>query len=153
GAESFFRLTKEANAQARQMFEKAIALDPQYAAAYVGLGGTYWQEWAWRWSPDPQNLERALELAQKAVALDDSLPASHGLLSWVDLWKQQPDQALAESERAITLDPNDANSYAQQAEVLNLVGRPEEALRSVERAMRLNPRYPAWYLVELGWAS
>jgi tetratricopeptide (TPR) repeat protein len=153
GAESFFRLTKEANAQARQLFEKAIALDPQYAEAYVGLGSTYFFERLWGWSPDPQNLERAFELTRKAITLNDSLPAAHGLLSWVYLWKQQPDQALAESERAITLDPNNADSYARQAEVLNLVGRPEEALSSVERAMRLNPRYPSWYLVELGWAS
>ena len=35
------RLAKETNAQARQMFEQAIALDPQYAEAYTGLGWTY----------------------------------------------------------------------------------------------------------------
>ncbi len=150
GVDSYWRLTKEANAQARQMFEKAIELDPQYAAAYVPLGGTYLQDWNWRWSPDPQNLERAFELAKKAVALDDSLPGAHGLLSWVYMQKQQPDQAIAEGERAIALDPNNDQSYAMQAEVLNFTGRPEEALKSMEQAMRLNPRYPAWYSFELG---
>jgi adenylate cyclase len=74
GVDSYWRLTKEANAQARQMLEKAIELDPQYAQAYASLGLTYWTEWNWRWSQDPQNLERAFELAQKAIALDDSLP-------------------------------------------------------------------------------
>ena len=93
------------------MCEKAIELDPQYAEAYVGLGWTYWREWAWRWSTDPQNLERALTLAQKAVALDDSLPAAHSLLSEVYTQKQQHDQAIAEGERAIALDPNNADSY------------------------------------------
>jgi tetratricopeptide (TPR) repeat protein len=150
--ESFLRLTKEAMAQAGQMFEKAIELDPQYAAAYAGLGWTYWMEWNWRWSRDPQTLEQAFELAQKAVALDDSLPNAHALLSWVYLGKGQPDQAIAEGERAIALDPNFADSYARLAEVMNWTGKSEEAIRAVEQAMRLNPRYPAWYSFELGRA-
>jgi len=74
---------KEVNLQARQMFEKAIELDPTYAAAYVGLGSTYNQEWVWQWNQDPQTLERAFALAQKAIALDDSLPQSHQLLAVV----------------------------------------------------------------------
>ncbi len=152
GVEYYFRFTKEANAQARQLFEKAIALDPQYAEAYAWLGWTYWLEWGLRWSADPQTLERALALAQQALALDDSLPRAHSLLSIVYAQKQQYDQAIAEGERAIALDPNNADSYAAQAEVLNFAGRPEEALQSVEQAMRLNPRYPPWYLFELGSA-
>ena len=143
---------KEHNAQARQLFEKAIALDPQYAEAYASLGWTYFIEWALRWSADPQTLERALALAHQAVALDDSLPGAHARLGVVYAPKQQYEQAIAEGERAIALDPNNADSYAMQAEVLNTAGRPEDALRAVEQAMRLNPRYPFWYLWELGWA-
>ncbi len=150
GLEYFLRFTKEANAQARQMFEKALALDPQYAEAYAFLGWTYLMEWILRWSADPQTLERALALAQQAVALDDSLPVAHSLLSWVFARKQQYDQAIAEGERAIALDPNDADSYAYHAQALTFAGRPAEALRAVEQAMRLNPRYPPWYLFELG---
>jgi tetratricopeptide (TPR) repeat protein len=150
--EPFFRYTKEANIQARQMFENAIALDPQYAQAYAQLGFTYWLEWGLHWSADPQTLERALALAQQAVALDDSLPVAHSVLSNVYALQQQYDRAIAEGERAIALDLNDDGSYAGQAQALNLAGRPEEALRAVEQAMRLNPRYPPWYLMELGWA-
>ena len=104
------------------------------------------------WSADPQTLERMFEMAQKAVALDDSLPTAHSLLSLVYAQKQQYDQAIAEGERTIALDPNDAESYALQAEVLNFAGRPEEALQSVEQAMRFNPRYPPWYLFQAGAA-
>jgi adenylate cyclase len=50
GTEYFVRSTKEANAQARQQFEKAIALDPQYAEAYAALGLAYWLECG---PPDP----------------------------------------------------------------------------------------------------
>jgi adenylate cyclase len=153
GVEYIWRTTKETNAQARQMFEKAIMLDPQYAEAYARLGMTYWREWVFRWSADPQTPERASALAQQALALDDSLPFTHSILSWIYVDKQQSDQAIAEGERAIALDPNHADSYASQAEVLNRAGRPEEALRAVAQAMRLNPRYPPTYLFELGAAS
>ncbi len=152
GVEYYWRYTKEATAQARQMFEEALALDPQYAEAYARLGATYWLEWGLHWSADPQTLEGALALAQKALTLDDSLPVAHSLLSLVYALKQQYDQAIEEGERAIALDPNNAGSYANQAEALNLAGRPEEALRMVEQAMRLNPRYPPVYLYELGQA-
>ena len=134
------------------MFEKAVALDSHYAEAYARLGGTYRVEWIWRWSGDPQMLEHVLAFAQKALALNDSLPGAHAVLGMGYASKQQYEQALAEEERAIALDPNNADSYVFQAEVLNFAGRPADALRAVERAMRLNPRYPPGYLVNLGWA-
>jgi adenylate cyclase len=152
GVEYYHRLTKEANLQGRQMFEKAIELDPQYAEAYARLGWTYRNEWGFRWSADPQTLERMFEMAQKAIALDASLPMAHSLLSIAYSQKHQYDQALAEGERAVALDPNHADSYAARAQVLTFAGRPEEALRMVEQAMRLNPRCPPWYLFWLGAA-
>jgi adenylate cyclase len=152
GIEPFFRFTRETNVQARQLFEKAVALDPQYAEAYVYLGWTYYREWFFRWSPDPKNLERAFALAQQALTLNDSLSLARSVLSFVYAQKQQYDQAIAEGERAITLDPNNADSYAWQAAVLLFAGRPEDALRTIEQAMRLNPRYPPNYLFELGGA-
>jgi adenylate cyclase len=152
GKKYSWRYTKESNAQARQMFEHALALDPQYAEAYVWLGAAYWREWAWRWSADPQTLERALALVQKALTLDDSLPAAHARLGQVYAEKQQYDQAIAEGERAIALNPNDADSHALQAQTLNFAGRPEEALRMAQRSLRLNPRSPFFYSWNLGLA-
>ncbi len=153
GMEYFLRVTKEDNAQARPLFEKALALDPQYAEACTLLGSTYWMEGVWGWNRDPQNLERALTLVQKALALDDSLPVAHSLLSMIYQVQQRYDPAIAEGERAIALDPNNADSYFFQAENLNVAGRPAEALRMVKQAMLLNPRYPPFYAWSLGWAS
>jgi adenylate cyclase len=78
--EYLWRFTPETNVQARQMFEKAINLDPKFALAYALLSVTYERAWGLQWSQDPQTLERALALAQKAVALDDPLPAAHIVL-------------------------------------------------------------------------
>jgi adenylate cyclase len=152
GVDYYWRFTKETNMQARQMYEKAIELDPQYAAAYASLGATYTVEWIWQWSQDPQTLERAFALTQKAIALDDSLPIAHSWLGWVYMFKKQYERAIAEGEQALTLAPNDAEGHVNLGTILNLAGRPEEAIRLVEKAIRLNPRYPAHYLVTLGQA-
>jgi len=134
------------------MYEKALALDPQYAAAYAGLGWTYFLDWGFHWSHEPQTLERAFELAQRAVVLDDSLPDAHLLLGQVYVQKNQPEQALAEVERAIALAPNYVDSYSVLADILNSAGRPQEAIAMAEKALRLDPRsrYTASYLYELG---
>src|SRR5882672_1269158 len=58
GVEYYNSVTKETNAQARQMFEKALELDPKYAEAYAFLGGTYLREWILQWSQDSQALEQ-----------------------------------------------------------------------------------------------
>ncbi len=152
GVAYFSRYTKETDVQARQLYEKAIALDPQYADAYAWLSYTYWREWVYRWSANPQALEHALTLVHQALTLDDSLPIAHSLLSYVLAQQQQYDQAITEGDRAIALDPNDADSYARQADVLNIAGRPEDALPLMEQARRLNPRSPPWYLAEVGIA-
>jgi adenylate cyclase len=152
GLASYLRLTQEANAQARQMGEKAVELDPQYAQAYTLVGRTYLREWMWRWSQDPQTLEQALVLAQKAIALDSSLPMAHRLLAYVYLRKKQHWEAIAEAERALALDPNDSDGYETLGEILSYAGRPAEALGLVEQALRLNPRQPVSLLWLLGRA-
>ena len=152
GMEYFSRATKEANAQARQMFERAIDLDPKYASAHSRLGLTHLMEWIFGWTDDPQSLERAFEVAQKTLDLDDSLPEAHSLLGNVYLWKKQYEQAVVELEKSITLDPNGADGLADLGNILNWAGRPEEGIELVKKAMRLNPLYPAYYLFHLGHA-
>jgi adenylate cyclase len=152
GMEYSNSFTMESNARAREMFERSIALDREFAPAYTGLGWTHFHEWARGWSPDTRSLTKAFELAQKAISLNDSLPHAHYLLGFVYLWKKQHEKALKELEKVVTLDPNYADGHAGLAEILTWVGRQEEAVRSVKKAMRLNPHYPVWYLAVMGWA-
>jgi len=152
GLEYHFHTTKEMNIQARQMFEKAIDLDSEFAAAYAHLGWTHLREWALQWSQDPQCLDQAFELAQRAIALDDTLSEAHFVLGEVYLWKKQHEQAIAEFEKSISLNPNYADAIAELGEVLSFAGRPEEAIGLVKKAIRLNPTPPSWYLDNLGLA-
>jgi adenylate cyclase len=152
GSEALVRFTKEGTLQAQQMYEKALALDPQYAQAYALLSLTYWNRWWFQWSQDPQTLGQALTLAQKAVALNDSSPLAHWVLGCVYVGQKQLELATAEAERAVAFDPNYANAYWLLADLKTWTGRPQEAIELMEKAMRLNPRYPPTYSMSLGFA-
>ena len=152
GKEQHLRFTKEAHVQAKQLFEKAIAIDPKYAEAYASLAFVYWQAWIWQWNQDPRGLDWAFDSVQRAIALNDSLATAHALLGHFYLFKKQHEQAIAEGEKAIGLDLNDAESYAWLGQIFNYSGRPEETVGLIEKAMRLNPHYPEYYPSILGFA-
>ena len=97
-------------------------------------------------------LDRAFELAKKAIMLDDSESIAFTLLSHVYLWRKQLDQAIAAQEKAVILNPNSAYGYADLAEALIWAGKPADALELIKKAMRLNPHYPPNYLYILGSA-
>jgi adenylate cyclase len=153
GQEERRRTTREGNAEARRLFVKALDLDPEYAQAYVGLSWAHLQSWQFLWSSSPESLERARELAERAIALDDSLANGHSLLGQIYLWQKEHNRALAEAERAIAVAPNDADGYETSAEILAWAGRGEDSIRVMRQAMRLNPHYPFYYLWTLGHAS
>ena len=149
--ESFF--TKEGNLESRRMLERAIELDPAFAAAYGKLATAHTLAAENGWSPAPEeSMETARLLAEKAVALDDDLPQAHWAVARVYSRKRLFDggRAIASLRKAIALDPNYADGHAFLATVLVFVGRAEEALGHVETAMRLNPHFPFWYFYALG---
>jgi len=151
GMPYFYRFNKESNIRARQMFEEAIALDGKNAGAYTSLGWTYLMEVWFGFSESPgKSMGRAAELAQKALALDDTLDAPHSLLGNIYLLKRQYEKAIAEDERAVDLNPNGADAHAHLGMTLNYVGRPKEAIALLKKAIRLNPIPPNWYLFSLG---
>jgi adenylate cyclase len=153
GVSYFYRFNWESNIQARQMFEEAIALDPKNPGAYSSLGWTYMMEVWFGLSESPgKSMERAAELAQKALALNDTLDFSHSLLANIYLMKRQYKKAIAEAERAVALNPNGADAHAHLGMTLNYAGRREEAISLLKKAIRFNPIPPNWYLFSLGEA-
>jgi len=133
-------IKRDENTQAQELFEKAISLDPNFAAAHAFLSLTHAQNARFGWSASPEkSLQRAFEVAQKSIALDDSLEDSHVFLGFVHMLRREYDPAIAEGERAVALTPSGATPTAMLAMTLNLVGRTEEAIDLIKRAMRLKP--------------
>ncbi len=150
GLEQYRRTWVQARAAGRSSFEKAIAVDPKFAAAYAYLSWTHvidaWNETS---SSPRDSLERAFKLAQEAIALDDSLPDGHMALAFVYLMRKQHAEAIAAGERAVARNPSHADATATLAMVLAFSGRAEESIGLVKNATRLSPVYPSWYLMVL----
>ena len=147
GLPLFRRFTREDNARARALFEKAVELDPGYATGWVWLAWTHWAEARFLWTEQPgEAARRAAELTDKALGLDDSHSEARALLGAIHLMRRDYDEAVSEGEKAVALDPNGADVTALLAMTLNWSGRAEEAGALIDKAMRLSPLYSAWYL-------
>ncbi|MEA3360984.1 MAG: tetratricopeptide repeat protein [Thermodesulfobacteriota bacterium] len=140
GREQSSRFNKDGNAMARQMFEQAIALDPNYAMAYWRLSATHLMDLILGSTKSPKgSLKQAEELVEKALALDGALCEAHALLGRVYLAKRQYEQAIAEGERAIAIDPNSPIAQYTLAFSLTRVGKHEEAIALYKKAMHSDP--------------
>jgi len=101
------RLNPADNNLARRMLEEVIATCPEHPMTYVSLGYVYYFDYVMGNTRSPrETLEKGIELAQKALAMDDSLANAHGLLSRLYSYKRERDMAIAEGERAVALDPS-----------------------------------------------
>ena len=138
--------TKEANFEARQLLEEAIALDPNFALAYGQLGWIHLNDWIYEWSDDPdRSRDLAIEFAQKSSAMDPDSYDSHWTLARVYFFMKDFDRGLAEFERATALNPNDPYLLAHMASFLAFVGRSKEAVQKLQKAVRIDPRHPQWF--------
>ncbi|MER8472772.1 adenylate/guanylate cyclase domain-containing protein [Mesorhizobium sp. M1328] len=143
GRELWHRLTKETNIAARDLLQRAIELDPNFASAHAFLALTHVLDHLNGWSPSPPNSrEQAEELATRAVALDDRDPRAHWALSIVELYSRRHDVAISEAQRAIILNPNFAEGHVALGEALYYSARADEALKYFDRAKVLNPYFP-----------
>jgi TolB-like protein len=134
------------SAAARAFFERAIALDPRFARAHADVAWSHALDVAFGWTDNPEpSLQRAIDMAQQALALDDSVPHVYIALASIHRRQRRFDDSIAAARRAIELDPNYADGYAQLANSLNYGGRPEEALKAINTATRLNPRNPFFF--------
>jgi adenylate cyclase len=138
--------------EARRMYEKAIEIDPEYGLAYALLATTLMQAWFRDMRASAEPLDRILEIANKAVALDNEECVCHMILGWVCLHRRSYDLAEAHYQRAVELNPNKPVVGAHMCELLTYLGRPEEGIDSLEGARRLDPHHPTWYWRTLGRA-
>jgi adenylate cyclase len=141
--EYYLQMNMESAALARQMAEAAIALDPEYGDAYSWLGATHMLDVYLGTSKSPkESIAKAIELTQKALALDDSLAVARSRLGFLYTLIRQHEKGVAEAEQAVALNPNSAGAHDYLGFALRFAGRPEEAIPVIKRAIRLNPFLP-----------
>ena len=120
-------------------FQQAIAIDPSYALAYVGLADAYRSALAGD-MPTTEVLPKARAAAQKAIELDDNLADAHAELGFIIFWYDWDwNAAETQYKRALELDPSNADAHLFYAHLLSNIGRHAEALAEVKRARELDP--------------
>ena len=132
------------NRRARELFEQAVRLDPEFAVAHAYLALSLLVENGYGSAPDAIK-ERALDTALTAVRLDPRESRCHQNLGQVYRFRAEFDLAISHMKKSIDLNPNDANGIASYGAVLSLAGRAADGIELIKTAMRLNPYHPDWY--------
>ncbi len=134
------RGTKEANAEALDVLNKAIDLDPEYAPAYAWKACTLRQAVLRGYADEPEVAgAQRVENAQKALALDQNDMECLKILCEINMEQRDLDRAEQYHNRAFAMNPNDPRMLAQRGELTTWMGRPAEAVEWLEKAMRLDP--------------
>ncbi len=153
GVQLYQSFTKVGSLQALKLFEEAISLDPSFSSAYAFLGWIALKQARLGFVEDEAAARaRALEYAQKALALDETDIDALSLLSEIHLDKWDHDTAIKLRKKALDLNPNHADNMAWLGWRLCFpaVNRPTDGLSLIREAMRLSPIYPNWYLSGIG---
>jgi len=126
--------------KAVEYFNQAIALDPNYALAYVGLADSYALLYSFGFMPPTEAIPKARDFARRASSLDDSLAEPHATLGYV-LVSYDHDFGGSEREyrRAIELNPNYSMVHQWYGELLTNVDRFDEAAAEYRRGLELEP--------------
>jgi serine/threonine-protein kinase len=134
---------------ALRFFQEALIRDPGFAKAHAGIATAFAMLGNFNFAPPTDAWPKAKAAVEKALALDDRLPAAHGIAASVAFWYEW-DWAAAEASynRILALNPGDAFTHGDHAWFLLNRGRDEEALREIGRAIDLDPLKPLFY----GWS-
>jgi len=125
---------------ARELLQKAIALDPGYAQAYSLLSYLTTLGAHLGWETRESTLLLASEAAHKALLLDAGDPWAHVALGYALAWGRRAADAIVEYEKSLAINPNFAVAHYLLALALCWLGRSEEGLAHADKAARLSPR-------------
>src|SRR5438309_6625132 len=126
--------------KAAPLFEQAIKLDPNFAAAFAGLSMV--ECWMYHsWDPLPPRRERARVAANEALRLQPDLPEAHLALGFSYYYGDRDYQrALAEFEIARHGLPNESQAYLAIGAIQRRQGKWAESTENLEKAAALDPK-------------
>jgi TolB-like protein/tetratricopeptide (TPR) repeat protein len=126
--------------RALELFEQAVAIDPQFAPAYSGLADASALLASWQFANTADMYPRAVAAALKALQLDESSAEAHASIGFIKYnWEWEWDSAERELTRAIQLNPNLESAHRWLSGFLAGIGRDSEALPIAERVRALDP--------------
>jgi adenylate cyclase len=141
----------EDNNRARRIIEETMAMCPENPMGYLLLGFVYYHDYFLDYTNPPQEtLKKCMELAQKALAIDDSMPDVHSFLGLLHSRQGEHDKAIVEGEKAMALNPGGAYILGNYAASLTIAGRSEQAIPLFQKAIRLNPFGPSGLYRDFG---
>jgi adenylate cyclase len=150
GAGIIHKFSKEAMVQSRELFKKALEIDPEFADAVTYLAWTHFNDFRFGFTDSrSESLKKAVELANKSLAMDENQPFVLELLAYSYLIQKQYDKALEEGRKSVALGPNRALGHASFCSILYRTGHFEESVPMCEKAIRLQPHAPLWYFGDL----
>jgi len=153
GRQQLRRYTKASTIEARRLFEQAIALDPNFAAAYACAALAVKNERMNQVAADPAAADALIRsYGEKAASLDPDEPTIHWLRALDGLSQRRHAEAEREASELLRVEPSSDFAHSLLAQILVHAGRPAEAVPHLEQAMRLDPHFPDLYLHVLGHA-
>ncbi len=144
GQDYLYRLTKRSVDRAIQLFEKAIELDPRYAAAYAGCSSAYGQMY-WLFAREAKYRDRAQELSFKALMYDNNLAEAYTAMGLSYFISGKLEEASASSRKAIELDPDDFIAHWTLGRIHFTSGEFEQAHALYRRVIELKPSFLSAY--------
>jgi adenylate cyclase len=143
GREQTWLHTRTGNRAARRLFDRAIAIDPDYAAAHAMIAFLHVTDYINGWSAAPEeSLKLARVVVERAVAADPDEAQCHFALSCVQFWSGELEPALAAGRRCIGLAPSSVEGHLAIAHALIFLGEAAAAVGIIEAAIKLDPLYP-----------
>ena len=140
GRAHYLEWSPEDNRAAKDLLERAIELDPNYAPAYAILAETNYVQWLCGWHPNLGDcFDRFCTLAERSVSLDDADSRTHTVMGHASHYRRDYDRARFHLERALVLNSNDTRVLVYMAMFDLCTGNPERAIQRMNEASRLNP--------------
>ena len=154
GRELYYRFTRDAVSQARQIFHEAIKTDPTYAQAYVSVSGTHIYDYIAGYVPYRiENLELALPFVKKAIELDEDCAKAYAFLGWYQIWHLHPAEGVVQLLKALALDHNNDYAHSWLSYGYAALEQGEEAISFATQALRLSPSNVVVAMHALGCAK